>query len=163
MDGILAKKFAQRVWILRVDRGRFRGRKFFGEPITRGRSGIHELRNLRVPRGLQDTDSALDIDIHILGGPLDRWNDVADSCEMEDILRAGKNVRIRSETADVFLEKQDGRFDTNVVGYILGMPTGEVVDDPDLVASLDQEINGVASDEPSASCYDGYRQSAQEA
>ena len=113
-----------------------------GRPIAlavdRAAGGREDDLRARRSCRLEHLDGADDVDGGVVVGPLERGLDVGLGGEMEDDV----GVAQLEAAADVALDERRGRV------HVLALPEGEVVDDRDLVAALDEPVDQVRSDEP---------------
>jgi hypothetical protein len=129
-------------------------RRHIGQPVARRRRGIHELAHSGRAGRFKNAHSALHVDVHIVRRPLDRGNDVTDAGQMEDGIGAGEDRRFRVNLADVGPVPGQPRI-LKVVREIALAPPGQIVDDPNLVAPIEQKIDQMASDKARAAGDDG--------
>ena len=100
---------------------------------------------------------ALDICGHVIERALDGRYDVADSREVEHVLRAVEQRVSRHKVSNVpVLEYHSVVL---MMREILLPATGQVVDHPDVKPLLDQQIDHMAADEPGATSHDRNRAS----
>src|SRR5207245_7369488 len=91
---------------------------------------------------------------HVVEGPLDRGHDIADAAEVKHVVRVGEDRIIGAERAHVDLPDRETGVPA-VVGEVVESPGGQVVDDPDLKATLEEQIDDVAPDEARPARDDG--------
>jgi hypothetical protein len=102
------------------------------------------------PRGLEHVDRAHDVDARVPGRVLDRLAHIDLRREVEDDVgpRRGEHAAHPVRVADVGL--LEARAARERGGEVLALAGGQVVDDQDLVAAIEQRVDEVRADEAGA-------------
>jgi hypothetical protein len=87
----------------------------------------------------------VEVRAHVVKGPLDRWNDVAQAAEVEDQRGAFEVHAVWLERGHVHLHHLAPAV-AGVVLQVVEPPGDQVVDDRNVVAAVDQQVNGMAPD-----------------